>query len=210
MERQVGIIQLDLQRLDVIPGREGYVLHELQTDCLGLRRKRSGEHHHLLVNGAGHEDVLEVATHGDGLHDVITLIDDEVAQLVYLHPATADQVENTTGSTDDNGRVLGQGFLVLTNAASSEKHLGLDIGHELCEADVLLLDLEGKLAGVGDDEDLDILIVRVFLQHLKSGDDEYSGLTHTRLSLAQDILIRNSTGNARMLDYTIKRLHGLA
>lgn len=114
------------------------------------------------------------------------------------------------GVPDDDRGVVGQGLLVQMDVASSEKHLGLDIGHVLCEADVLLLDLEGKLAGVCDDEDLDVLILGILLQHLESGDHEDSGLTHTRLGLAQDVLIRDSTGNARMLDYTMRRLHGLA
>ena len=57
--------------------------------------------------------------------------------------------------------------------------------------------------------DLHSVVLLHILQHLKSGNDEHSSLTHTRLGLAQNILMGDGTGNTSMLHYKITQTREL-
>ena len=175
------------------------ILHKSQTHRLRLGRKRGSEHHHLLVDRAGGENTLQLSSHVDGGDDVIALVHHEVAQLVHLHPAALDQVFHAARSSYDDSRVGIESLAIGLNVSSSKEDFGSYVRHKLGESFILILDLEGQLTRVSNNQHLNILILRIVLEHLQGGDYEHSSLTHSRLCLAEDVLVGNSTGNASVL-----------
>ena len=175
------------------------ILHKSQTHRLRLGRKRGSEHHHLLVDRAGGENALQLSSHVDGGDDVIALVHHEVAQLVHLHPAALDQVFHAARSSYDDSRVGIESLAIGLNVSSSKEDFGSYVRHKLGESFILILDLEGQLTRVSNNQHLNILILRIVLEHLQGGDYEHSSLTHSRLCLTEDVLVGNSTGNASVL-----------
>lgn len=175
------------------------ILHKSQTHRLRLGRKRGSEHHHLLVDRAGGENTLQLSSHVDGGDDVIALVHHEVAQLVHLHPAALDQVFHAARSSYDDSRVGIESLAIGLNVSSSKEDFGSHVRHKLGESFILILDLEGQLTRVSNNQHLNILILRIVLEHLQGGDYEHSSLTHSRLCLTEDVLVGNSTGNASVL-----------
>ena len=175
------------------------ILHKSQTHRLRLGRKRGSEHHHLLVDRTGGENTLQLSSHVDGGDDVIALVHHEVAQLVHLHPAALDQVFHAARSSYDDSRVGIESLAIGLNVSSSKEDFGSHVRHKLGESFILILDLEGQLTRVSNNQHLNILILWIVLEHLQGGDYEHSSLTHSRLCLTEDVLVGNSTGNASVL-----------
>lgn len=113
----------------------------------------------------------------------------------------AHQGVETTGGTDDD---VGMGLLVLENlgilldGSTTVEDAGLDVGHVLAEAVVLVADLESKLTSVAHDEDR--ALAGDGLNLLKSGKDEDSRLTETGLGLADDITTEHRLGDTCLLN----------
>ena len=76
--------------------------------------------------------------------------------------------------------------------------LYLDSAHVLREPLVLFADLESQLAGVAHHDNGDLSVLG--FQLLQGCKNEYGGLTHAGLGLAQDVHAQNCLGNAFVLD----------
>jgi hypothetical protein len=74
---------------------------------------------------------------------------------------------------------------VLLDGSSAVEHAGLNVGHVLGEAVVLVANLESQLSRMAHDKHRDLAIDRLDL--LESGEDENSRLSETRLGLANDV-----------------------
>ena len=113
----------------------------------------------------------------------------------------AHQGVETTGSTDDD---VGVSLLVLEDlgilldGSTTVEDAGLDVGHVLAEAVVLVANLEGELTSVAHDEDG--TLAGDGLDLLKSGKDEDSRLTETGLGLADDITTKHGLGDTCLLN----------
>lgn len=80
---------------------------------------------------------------------------------------------------------------------TAEEHAGAHVVHVLGEAVVFVLDLEGQLAGVAEDQDADLAVHG--LELLQGRQHEHGRLAHTRLGLADDIHAQDSLRNALVL-----------
>lgn len=135
------------------------------------------------------------------IEHLVTFIEHEDPDAVETQILVANQGVETTGSTDDDMRM---GILVLKdlgiflNGSATVEDAGLNVGHVLAEAVVLVADLESQLASVAHDQNGALASNRLDL--LKRGQDEDSSLTETRLGLADDVTSQKSLRNTILLD----------
>jgi hypothetical protein len=85
---------------------------------------------------------------------------------------------------------------------TSVEDSGLDVGQVLGEALVLLLDLEGQLAGVAQHHA--VHLAGHWLQLVQRGEDKDGGLAHAGLGLADDVHAQQRLGNALVLHCVIR------
>ena len=129
----------------------------LLTDGPDVLAEGGREHHDLLLVRSGSEDLLDVPPHVQLLQHLVTLVQDEMLQVLQWKLLALDESENSSRSSHDNMRaVVLQNLLVLSYGHSSEENSDLDIGQKLGEPLVLLADLEGELPGVTHDQDGDL------------------------------------------------------
>jgi len=183
-------------------GGGGYVVHELLANRANLLGEGGGEHHDLLVVGGGTEDVLDIFPHVKLLEDVVALVNNEVLEALEVEVSLIDELEDAAGGTDEDvGRALLQDSDILLLGLATAEVLNLHAGQVLGEALVLLHDLEGELAGVTEDEDQDLALLRgVDVELLEGGDDEDGGLTHTALGLAEHVVSEDGLRDTLLLD----------
>lgn len=113
-----------------------------------------------------------------------------------------DEGKDTTGGSDQNVRaelLVAENVLISLDGGTTIEDLRANFGQVLAEAGVLVLDLEGQLAGVAEDNNRDL--TRDSLDLLERGEDKDGSLTHTRLSLAENIHSEDGLGDALLLDY---------
>lgn len=96
-------------------------------------------------------------------------------------------------------RVLFKHFLVLFNGDTTINGFGLDIGSIFSESFELFLDLVSQFASVTQHQGT--LRFWIFLQTVQHSDAEDSGLTHTSLSLAKQIVTQKCVRNALLLHF---------
>lgn len=113
-----------------------------------------------------------------------------------------DEGEDTAGGSDQDVRaelLVAENILISLNGGTTIEDLRANLGQVLAEAGVLVLDLEGQLAGVAEDNNRDL--TRDSLDLLERGEDKDGSLTHTRLSLAENIHSEDGLGDTLLLDY---------
>lgn len=156
----------------------------------------------MLLVGGGEEDALDGLAHVGLGQELVALIEHEVLHLRQVQGLLGrGEVQNTAGGADDDvGHLHLQGGHVGLDVDSSVEHAGLDVGQVLGEALVLLLDLEGQLAGVAQHDDVDLAGHGV--QQVQRGEHEHGGLAHTGLGLADDVLAEDGVGDALVLNYS--------
>merc|ERR1719180_782490 len=141
------------------------------------------------------EDLLDVASHVKLLQHLVTLVQDEMLQVLQRQLLALDQGENSTGSShNDVGTVVLQNLLILSDGQTAEEDTNLDVGEELAEPLVLLADLEGQLPGVAHHQHADLAVHGLDLLH--RGQNKDSSLTHAGLGMTQNVHTQNSLGNA--------------
>lgn len=115
----------------------------------------------------------------------------------------ANQGVETTRSCNDDVRVrllVLQDLLIFLDISASVEDLGADFWHVLAETNVLVLDLEGQLASVAQNEHTDFSIDGLHL--LEGGQHKNRRLTQTRLGLAENIASEDGLRNAQLLDWS--------
>jgi hypothetical protein len=113
-----------------------------------------------------------------------------------------DKGVESTGSSNDDVRALVLGLEDLgvgLDGGSTVKDRGPELGHELGESGVLVLDLVGELSGVAENDDGDLSIDGLDL--LEGGEDEDGGLSHSGLGLAEDVHAEDRLRNALLLNW---------
>ena len=101
--------------------------------------------------GCHFEDGLDVSSHIEGFQHFVTLIQDEVLNVLCLKVLTPDQSEDAAWCAyDDCGRVLLKLLDVLGHRLTAIQNVDRDLFrvHVLGESVVLLLDLECEFTGV--------------------------------------------------------------
>lgn len=210
VKRELGlIVDVDLQR----------VLHELLADRANLLAQSGREHHNLLLLRCGAEDLLDIAAHVcdsvlaadrqvgfPGPHTnlikhLVALVQDEFGDTAKTQLLLADQsLQTAWGGDDDVGMrlLVGENLLILLDVRAAVEHLGLDFGHVLAEALVLVANLEGELAGVAHDEDR--RLSGDGLDLLERAKHEDCRLPETGLGLADDVGAEDGLRDAALLD----------
>ena len=82
---------------------------------------------------------------------------------------------------------------------TSVEDLALDVRQVLAEAGVLVLDLEGELARVAQDEDRDLAVDG--LELVQRREDEHGGFAHPGLGLADDVHAKHGLRDALVLHF---------
>lgn len=133
------------------------------------------------------------------LQHLVALVEDEMFQVLQVELLVADESENATGCSNHDMRCCClQSFFVLLDRHATEEHSNFNARHVLAEPFVLLADLEGQLASVAHDQNVDLIVCR--LQLLKGGQHEDGCFSHTRLCLAQNVHAEDGLRNAFVLD----------
>lgn len=132
------------------------------------------------------------------LQHFIAFIEDEMFQVLQVQLLIANESENASRCPDDNmwSHCL-ECLFVLLNRHSAEEHRDLHARHVLAETLVFLADLEGELASVTHDKNIDVVVGGFEL--LKCCENKYSRLSHTGLGLAQNVHSENRLWNAFVL-----------
>ena len=178
-----------------------HVSHEFLDHRAHVGRQRRREHHDLLVMGSFLENSLNICTHVDTLKALIALIHHKVTDMGQVHSFFLSQSFHTARGTYNDVRALCRIFAHLTlllDGQSTEEVAHTDVLHVSGETLILVADLECQLTGVAKNHHRNLTIN--WFQLLQAGDDEHRGLTHTGLSLANNIHAKNSLRNALVLD----------
>lgn len=137
----------------------------------------------------------------DLVKHLIALVQDEHADISETQVLVTDKsIETTRGADDDVGvsLLVLQELSVFLDGGTTVEHAGLDVGHVLAEAVVLVTNLEGQFAGVAHNQNRALSGNRFNL--LEGGENEDSSLAETRLRLADDIATEHGLGNACLLN----------
>ena len=174
-------VKLDIGRLE---GHADGILEDLFGELLDLGGHGGREE----GDAAGlREADLDNLTHLIGksvTEHLVSLIEDEAAEIVEAEVAAVGQIVDATGSADDNvgaGADL-TGILVTGNAADRENDLDLQVAADRANHSG---DLLGELMGVGHHEGLGLLQSGV--NTAQNADAEGAGLAGTGLGLAEYI-----------------------
>lgn len=134
---------------------------------------------------------------------LITLIKDEVLQVLEIEFLVANQRQDASWCADNDVRCRRlQRLLVLLDRHAAKEHGNLDAGHILAETLVLLADLESELTRVTHDEHVGLIVSR--LELLECGENEYCCFAHTAFRLAEDVHTQDGLWNAFVLNCTTK------
>lgn len=109
-------------------------------------------------------------------------------------------VETSRGSNNDVWAFgfVAEKFSVLCDGSSTIEGGNPNVREVLGKTSVFVLDLEGQLSSVTENEDGYFAVH--WLQLLESGKDENSGLSVTRLGLTEHVHTENGLGNAFLLN----------
>jgi hypothetical protein len=134
------------------------------------------------------------------LEQLVALVEDKVLDGRAVEGLVADEGVEPAGRADDNVRALVLGLERLDvglDRGAAVENARPELGHELGEAGVLVLDLVGELAGVAEDDDGDLAVDGLDL--LERGQDEDGRLAHARLGLAENVHTEDRLGDALLL-----------
>jgi hypothetical protein len=142
----------------------------------------------------------------NSIQHLVALIEDkdlDAAKSEVLIPH--ERVQSTWGCHKNVGvRLLVlQNLGILLDGGSSVEHCGLDIGHVLAEASILVLDLVGQLTSVAHDQHRGLACDGLDL--LKRSEHEDCGLSETRFGLAKDVGTEDCLRDAYLLDCRVNR-----
>ncbi len=136
-----------------------------------------------------------------GVKHLVALIQHENSNAVETQIFVANQGVETAGSTDNDvrmGVLVLQELGILLDGSATVEDAGLDVGHVLAEAIVLVANLESQLTGMAHDQDG--TLAGDGLDLLKRGQDEDGSFTKTRLGLADYVTSQKSLRNTVLLD----------
>lgn len=132
---------------------------------------------------------------------LVALIEDEHSDTAKTEVLVADKGVQAARCADND---VGVGILVLEylgillDRSTTVEDAGLDVGHVLAEAVVLVANLEGQLTGVAHNQHGALAGNRLDL--LEGREDEDGSLTETGLGLADDVTTKHSLGNGGLLN----------
>lgn len=147
-------------------------------------------------------DTQQDKAHTDLVEHLVALIENKVLDVSELEGLLTDKGKDTAGSTDKDvwaEILVAEDVLISLQRRTTVEDLGANLGEVLAEASELVLDLEGQLASVAENDDRDL--TRDGLDLLEGSKNEDGGLTHTRLGLAQNIHTENGLGDTFLLHY---------
>jgi len=154
------------------------MLSELPAHRSDLLGERGAEHHDLLLVRRLLEYGLHVLAHVELLQHLIALVQYEPLQVVQLQLLLLQQLQHPARRAHHYvGHLALQQLAVLRDGDAAEEHLHLHVRQVLGEAEVLLADLIGQLAGVAEDEGVHLAFDGYEL--LQRGEDEHCGLCST-------------------------------
>lgn len=139
--------------------------------------------------------------HTNLVEHLVALVEDKVLDVSKLEGLLTDKGKDTAGGTDkDVGAkiLVAEDILISLQRRTTVEDLRADLGEVLAEASKLVLDLEGQLASVAENDDRDL--AGDGLNLLEGSEDKDGGLTHTRLGLAQNIHTENRLGDTLLLN----------
>ena len=158
--------------------------HELTSDVESLLSHSSREQTNLNGIRKSRVDVVDLVLETARKH-LVGLIENEDLDVVRTKSVTAQEIDDTTGGSDDDVDSGVQDLLILLDVGSSNASVALNL-QVVSQVGDDLVDLVGQLTSGGKDESLDVGVVVVEL--LQNTEGESGGLTSTRLSLADNIL----------------------
>ena len=123
----------------------------------------------------------------DYFEHFVTLVQDKVLQVFEFEHAFLYKCKNPPRSSNDHMRAVRslEQFNLLTDWLTTVDNFSADLRHILLEPCKFVLDLIGKLAGVTQDQSRHVFWLLVHL--VEYGKHEHSGLSHSRLCLAEGI-----------------------
>lgn len=136
------------------------------------------------------------------IQHLVTLIQHEALNVAEAKLLVANKGVKTTRGGDNDVRVgifAGEELDILLHGCASVEDCGLDFGHVLAEAGVLVLDLVCEFASVAHDKNGGLAGNRFYL--LQGGQDEDCSLSETGLGLAEDVGTKDGLRNADLLDW---------
>lgn len=171
------------------------LLHVEPADLLGSFREGGREHHNLqtlLGRILGHEDLLDLLSHGGFVEHLVALVQDEMLQVIQLQSwilcwGAAEGLDSTWSTYYDvwGSFLVFQNLLVLRDWDTAKEDLLSQVTEVLGESIKLLLDLVGELSRVTQNEGGGWLGVVVEL--LQDRQDEDCGLSETGDGLTEDV-----------------------
>lgn len=140
--------------------------------------------------------------HTNLIEHLVALVEDKVLDVLEVEGLLLDEGEDTTGGSDqDVGAELlvAENVLISLDGGTTVEDLRADLRQVLAEAGVLVLDLECQLARMAEDNNR--YLAGDSLDLLERSENKDGSLTHTRLSLAENIHAEDGLGDALLLDY---------
>ena len=133
---------------------------------------------HLLFVRSESEDVLHVSAHVQRFQHLVTLVKDEMFDVLELERLLSRQRQDATRGADDDVRaILFQRVLVLFDVNPAEEDGCLDVGHVLGESVVFFGDLEGQFASMAQDDHADLTVY--VLELLQRGQNKPGRFAHS-------------------------------
>ncbi|KAH3685471.1 hypothetical protein WICPIJ_003554 [Wickerhamomyces pijperi] len=125
------------------------------TDSVSDLLGQSGrEEHDLLFVRSGTEDLLDVTSHGNTFQHLVTLVNDEVLDVVQSDGLVSQQGVQTAWCGNNNvwsGLWVLQQLGVVLDWSTTVENSSADFWHVLGETLVFVTDLVGQFTGVTDD-----------------------------------------------------------
>lgn len=169
---------------------------ETHLEVLDDERESSREEGDLTLLGHEAEELLD-----DGRElrreKLVRLVHDEHRALAQVGDTLTSEVEDTTGSTDEDVNGLSKTENVVAERGSSGGDHDLHAG-VLAEGLADLRCLESELTGGNEEEGLDLLHFGV--DTLEGGDDEGGGLSSSVLGAGEDVATGEGDGDGFLLN----------
>ena len=164
-------------------------------DAAGLAVERGREEQRLAVARRGGHDAVDDRAEAHVEH-AVGLVEDEDPDAREGHVAAADEVLEAAGRGDEDVRLAGGARLLLDAGAAVDGRDGERAG--VGQRADLLDDLQGELAGGGEDEAG--LLGAVGLQAVDHRRAEGEGLARAGRGVDEDVAAREHVGDGEGLD----------
>lgn len=132
---------------------------------------------------------------------LVALVENEMLDRLSVQRLVPHERVQSSRSSNNDMRTLVlalERLNVVLDRRSSVKHTSPQVGHELRESSVFVLDLVGEFSSVAEDDDRHLAVDGFDL--LKRGEDEDGRLSHSRLGLAEDIHAEDRLGDTLLLN----------